>query len=143
VTKWSNLRSDGKATHDPNFPDTDYPIFRLAEAHLTYAEAILRSGGQKSDALIQINQLRNRAHAIPFNDLTLDMILDEKAREFYAEAQRRTDLIRFDYLTTSKYIWDWKGGVVEGTPVSPVYNLLPLPVSDLNANRNLQQNPGY
>jgi len=146
VIKFSNLTKAGAIGSDPNrqFPDTDFPLFRLAEAHLTFAEATLRAGGSTSEALSAINALRNRANAgtISESDLTLDFILDEKAREFFFEAQRRVDLIRFNKYT-SNYIWDWKGGVPAGTSVSSHLSLLPIPSSQLSANTNLVQNPGY
>lgn len=80
----------------------DFPLFRLAEANLTFAEATIRAGGDKQAALSAINQLRKRAKAteITATDLTLDFVLDEKAREFYFEAQRRTDLIRYNKFTS-------------------------------------------
>lgn len=115
----------------------------MAEAYLTFAEATLRAGGSEADALNAVNELRKRANASPLAAITLDMVLDEKAREFYFEGQRRTDLIRYDYFTTNKYMWDWKGGVATGTSVNANYNLFPLPSSDINANHNLEQNKGY
>lgn len=143
ITKWSNARSDGKAPKDPKWTDTDIPFLRLAEAYLTFAEATLRSGGSQQAALDAVNQLRTRAHASTFATINLNMILDEKAREFYFEGQRRTDLVRYDYFTTNKYVWDWKGGEKAGTSVRNIYNVYPIPATDLNANRNLTQNPGY
>jgi hypothetical protein len=143
VAKWSNNRSDGKIPHDPMYIDTDIPLFRLAEAYLTYAEATLRSGGSTPDALNAVNELRRRAHASELATISTDMILNEKAREMYFEGQRRTDLIRYGYFTSNKYLWDWKGGQASGTSVSSFYNLYPIPVSDIIVNNNLTQNPGY
>ncbi|MCD8264288.1 MAG: RagB/SusD family nutrient uptake outer membrane protein [Tannerellaceae bacterium] len=146
ITKFSNLTKAGILGSDPDnrYPDTDFPLFRLAEAHLTFAEATLRAGGDRSAALNAVNTLRTRANAGTINDgdLTLDFLLDEKAREFYFEAQRRTDLIRYNRFT-SNYTWEWKGGVSEGTSVSSHLTLLPIPVSQMAANSNLIQNPGY
>ncbi len=146
VTKFKNITKAGQIGSDPNkqFPDMDFPLFRLAEANLTFAEATLRGGGSKAEAVAAINALRNRANAsrIGESDLTLDYILDEKAREFYFEAQRRVDLIRFNKYT-SGYTWDWKGGVAQGTSVGSHLSLLPIPSSQLSANSNLTQNPGY
>lgn len=146
VTKFKNVTKSGKAGNDPNlqFPDFDFPLFRLAEANLTFAEATLRAGGDKAAALAAVNALRTRANAtlITQSELTLDFILDEKAREFYFEAQRRTDLIRYNKFATD-YTWDWKGGVTEGTSVSRNATLYPIPAAQLTANSNLKQNPGY
>ncbi len=144
VAKFSNLRADGGVTSDPKFVDMDIPFLRKAEAYLTFAEATLRMGGSAAEALAAVNELRSRAGATPFGNIDLDRILDEKAREFYFEGHRRTDLIRYGYFAGSTdYKWDWKGGAANGTQVDKIYNLMPLPASDLNANTNLAQNPGY
>lgn len=143
VTKFTNVRADGGAVSHAKWVDTDIPFFRAAEAYLTFAEATLRGSGDAGQALNAVNELRKRANADELAAVTLDIILDEKAREFYFETQRRTDLIRYGYFTGNKYLWDWKGGAKEGTNVSSVYNLCPIPVSDMNANKNLEQNPGF
>jgi hypothetical protein len=143
VSKWSNVRSDGVASRDPMYVDTDIPFLRTAEAYLTLAEATLRSGGVAKNALDAVNVLRLRAGATELDAITLDRVLDERAREFYFEGHRRTDLIRYGYFTTNRYLWDWKGGEANGTAVSSIYNLCPIPVSDMIANTNLKQNPGY
>lgn len=143
VAKWTNIRSDGKPSNDPVFTDTDVPLFRLGEAYLTYAEAVLRSGGTNETAMAVVNELRQRSHADPLTAISLDVILDERSRELYFEGQRRTDLVRYGYFTGSNYMWNWKGGQFEGTSVNSFYNLYPIPVSDIIVNRNLEQNPGY
>lgn len=133
-----------------NISDIDFPIFRLAEIYLNYAEAVLRggSGGDAATALSYINKLRGRAYAadpsgtdgnITSGDLTVDFILDERAREMYWEGVRRTDLVRYNKLTTDDYLWAWKGGVITGTAVDSRFNLYPIPTSDLLANPNLKQ----
>ncbi len=149
VTKFTNLTSTGVAGSDLTFMDTDFPMFRLADAHLMYAEAVLRGGnGDRGTALNLINQLRDRAYGnetgrISDSDLTLNFILDERARELYWECHRRTDLVRFGQFTNGSYTWPWKGGVAEGTTVSPDFNVYPIPANDIGANPNLTQNKGY
>lgn len=153
-TKYRNkTRSGGPAPHaDPNgnWVDIDFPLFRLGEVYLTYAEAVLRggSGGNSATALAYINLLRTRAYNgisgnITADQFTLDFILDERGRELYYEAQRRTDLIRFDKFTTGNYLWAWKAGVATGRSTDPKYNIFPIPATDLSSNPNLKQNPGY
>lgn len=65
--------------------DTDFPMFRLADAYLMYAEAVLRGGGgSNAQALTYVNQLRTRAYGDNSGNVTslsLDFILDERARE--------------------------------------------------------------
>jgi starch-binding outer membrane protein, SusD/RagB family len=138
---------------DPNgnWTDIDFPLFRLGEVYLIYAEAVLRggTGGSSAQALTYMNQLRTRAYNgstsgnITAGDLTLDFILNERGRELYYEAHRRTDLIRFDKFITGTYLWAWKGGVSAGRASDPKYNIFPLPATDLSSNPNLKQNTGY
>ena len=149
VPKYQNVSSVGAAGVSAQFVDTDFPLFRLAEVYLTYAEAVLRggTGGDRATALGFINQLKQRAYGNTSGDITeaemtLDFILDERARELYWEAIRRTDLIRFDQFTNNG-IWPWKGGVAEGQTTPTFRNLYAIPVSDITANPDLVQNEGY
>jgi len=152
--KYRNVDRSGNAIVQNNsfnnLADIDFPVFRLAEIYLTYAEAVLRGGanGSPATALAYINQLRGRAYAndpsssagnITSDKLTIDFVLDERGRELYWEAQRRTDLVRYNKLTTSSYLWAWKGGAIGGTAVDSKYNLFPIPTADLLANPNLDQ----
>ena len=153
VCKWRNVRSDGQPVSDATkyWSDIDFPVFRLAEMYLIFAEATLRgaTNGNAATALNLINALRQRAHAgssmgdITAGQLTLDFILDERGRELYWEGHRRTDLIRYGRLTTGAYLWPWKGGVASGTAVDSKYNLFPVPASNRTSNPNLSQNPGF
>jgi hypothetical protein len=95
-----------------------------------------------------VNLIRQRAYGntsgnITAGNLTLNFIRDERGRELFWECQRRTDLIRFGVFTTAGYLWTWKGGIKEGRAVPDFRNLFPLPSSDVTANPNLVQNPGY
>jgi hypothetical protein len=87
--------------------------------------------------------MRDRAGLTAIPSYDLDYILDEKGREMYWECQRRTDLVRYNRFTTADYIWEWKGGVKAGQAVDAHFNIYPLPSSDVVANSNLYQNPGY
>jgi len=152
ITKFKNITSTGAAGKDPEkkFPDTDLPLIRLAEVYLTYAEAVLRggTGGDRATALGYINQLRSRAYGnasgnIADSNLTLDFILDERARELYWEGLRRTDLIRYGKFTGGSYLWSFKGGAASGVTVPDYRNLYPIPQDARTANENLTQNTGY
>lgn len=150
VVKYYNVNKDGTLPPS-NIAYTDFPLFRLSEIYLNYAEAVLRGGtdGNVSTALKYINDLRSRAYngspsgTITQKDLTLDFILFERGREFFHEAQRRTDLIRFDKFTGASYVWEWKGGVQTGQEVSDIYKIYPIPADEIGSNANLVQNPGY
>ena len=150
VVKYTNVTSEGEDGQDVTFVDTDYPMFRLGDAYLMYAEAVLRggSGGDAATALTYVNALRERAYGdqsgnIVAADLTLDLILDERARELYFEGSRRVDLIRYDQYTGSEYVWPWKGGNIDGTSIDGFREIFPIPSTDLIANPNLDQNDGY
>ncbi|MDR3226312.1 MAG: RagB/SusD family nutrient uptake outer membrane protein [Prevotellaceae bacterium] len=130
------------------FADNDFPLFRLAEMYLVYAEAVLRggTGGSTGEAVGYINLLRERAYGNTSGNvgsINLDFILDERARELYWECFRRTDLVRYGKFTTADYIWEWKGGVQNGRAVDSHFNIYPIPATDLMANPNLNQNDRY
>lgn len=146
INKWSNLTDDGAVASDTRVvgAETDFPMFRLADVYLMLAEAVLRggSGASRADALAYVNKVRERAFGtglgqISDSDLTLDFLLDERARELYTECTRRSDLIRFDKYT-SGYSWNWKGGVKDGKDVDEKYQYLPIPEAELSANPALK-----
>lgn len=143
--KFRNLSYSGSSVSTA-FSSTDFPLYRLADAYLIYAEAHLRGGGGSlSTATGYVNLVRTRSNAstISSSELTLDFILDERARELNLEGHRRTDLIRFGKFTGGDYLWPWKGNVVSGASIPNHYNLYPIPLTALQANSNLKQNPGY
>ena len=148
VPKYQNITSAGEPGSDSEHSDVDYPKFRLADAYLMYAEAVERGGGgDPGQAVSLINELRDRAFdgdagTISEGDLDLDFILEERSRELLWEGQRRVDLIRFDQFTENG-IWAWKGGEPEGRETDAFRDIYPIPATELRANPNLEQNPGY
>ena len=150
VTKYKNITRTGGNGSNLTWTDIDFPVFRLSEMYLIYAEAVLRggTGGDATTALGYINLMRVRAYTnatgnITSGQLTLDFILDERARELYWEGFRRSDLVRYNKFVENTYLWPWKGGVAAGTAVGANRKIYPLPSSDVVANPNLVQNPGY
>jgi hypothetical protein len=146
--KFRNVSSTGVPGSDQNFPDTGYPMFRLGDAYLIYAEAVLRGGGgTQAQALAYVNALRDRAYGnatgeITAAQLTLPFILAERGRELLWEGQRRVDLIRFGQFSSAG-IWAWKNNVKAGAVTASFHDLYPLPASELLANPKLKQNTGY
>jgi hypothetical protein len=157
LSKFSNISSGGIPGPNSTFVSTDFPLFRLADVYLMYAEAQMRNDGAtngsstanaSSQSLTYINSLRERANDGNFanvatGDVTLDFIIDERSRELHWEAHRRQDLIRFAKYTGGSYNWAWKGNGVNGIAISPNLKLFPIPAQALASNPNLTQNTGY
>ena len=144
--KWNNNYAEGGNPHDSKFVDTDFFLFRVAEAYLNAAEAEMHLNGEGSDkAKGYIDKLRERAHADVHSSYTLNDVLDERARELYCEGLRRTDLIRFNQYGGNKatYKWELKGGSDNGSNFDKTKNVYPLPSSEILANKNLTQIDGY
>ncbi|MCD2425571.1 RagB/SusD family nutrient uptake outer membrane protein [Niabella pedocola] len=159
--KWRNVTKDRKdlAPGGTTYSSVNYPMFRTADAYLMAAEAILRgAGGSRAEALNYVNEIRDRAYLsgnygsgvsgrINDGQLTLDFILDERARELHTESVRRTDLIRFNKFTKG-YNWDWKGsdGTANnytGKDIDDKFKLFPIPQDEFTVNPNLTQNPDF
>ena len=157
LKKYSNKTSAGIPGPSTTFVDTDFPLFRLADVYLMYAEAQMRkdgatNGGSTANAtstsLGYLNQLRDRANGYDFPDfsqsqVTLDFIIDERARELHWEAHRRQDLIRFGKYTGGSYNWAWKGNGMNGVSIASHLKVFPIPANNLLANTKLTQNTGY
>jgi starch-binding outer membrane protein, SusD/RagB family len=132
-------RSGGGSNHK------DVYAIRLAETILLRAEAYVGLNNYTM-AAADLNSIRNRANATPVlpEAVDLDYILDERARELYAEEFRHITLRRMGKLLerVRKY---------NNNPVNPACNiqdrnvLWPIPQSqiDLNVDAVIEQNPGY
>lgn len=146
ITKWNNNYSTGADPHDSYDVDTDFFLFRVAEAYLNAAEADMHLNGESSaTAKRYIDAIRNRAHATIQSSYTLNDVLDERSRELYCEGLRRTDLIRFNQYggTQATYNWSYKGGNVNGVTFDKTRNVYPIPTDEMLANSNLTQIDGY
>ena len=143
------------------YADVDFPMIRLAEIYLIYAEACMHAGG---DASSQISALRQRAGWPVYGDensgvgsgegpgqssgfsvqVDTDFLVAERARELMWEAHRRTDLIRYGLYDSDAYLWPYKGGdSYAGTSFPQYKNIFPIPPTELATNKALKQNPGY
>jgi len=146
--KFRNVTSTGQPGSDAEFTDIDFPIFRLADAYLMYAEAVLRGGGgSRAQALAYVNQVRARAYGgtggqITDAELTLPFIIAERGRELYWEGHRRTDLIRFDMFSGGNYLWAWKGNSPNGEATPASNDTYPIPATQCSANPKLDGTGG-
>lgn len=112
----------------------DFPIYRYADVLLMRAEALWRQDAGSAEALDLVNQVRARAGVAPFTELTAENLLAERGREMFAETHRRSDQVRFGVFQNA---W-WE------RPAQPeTKEIFPIPKQQLDANPNLQQNPGY
>lgn len=148
VAKFINYKSTGTAVKgsDSQFPDADFFFFRVAEAYLTYAEAVTRQAGASrtsEEATRYINELRSRANNFDQKaSYSLDEVLDEWSREFYFEGRRRVDLIRFGkFGGDTDYNWVWKGGAKDGRSFPATKNVFAIPADQVKGD--IKQNEGY
>ena len=125
----------------------DY-LLRLPETILLRAEAYMRLG-QNDQAASDINKLRNRAkceYKVESNDVNIDLILDERARELVYEENRWNTLLRIGGDVAKKRImkysyWDWARTSLAGRDLT----LWPIPQDVIDTNKDLviEQNPGW
>ncbi|MCK5134968.1 MAG: RagB/SusD family nutrient uptake outer membrane protein [Bacteroidales bacterium] len=122
----------------PNMDNEDTPgnkfsFLRYGDVLLTKAEALMRSG-DNGPALTIVNDLREVRGASALSSIDEASLLAERGRELYMEGWRRNDLIRY-----GKFLDAWQDKTVS----DPTYLLFPFPSSQIVANPDLQQNPGY
>ncbi|MFI5193967.1 MAG: RagB/SusD family nutrient uptake outer membrane protein [Chitinophagales bacterium] len=126
-----------------------FVVFRLADIYLMRAEAEYYNG-DLADALNDFNIVRMRAYSNnpAFNwtlaDLTPANILAERGRELAWEDVRRSDLIRFEMNTGTRYYTGARTYPPKPADAADGHNMLyPIPLQQINTNKNLKQNPGY
>ena len=164
-----NFTPSVKKWDDPETPQSnlntsedyrDIVLLHASESYLTAAEAYLLQNNT-SKCLEKINAVRTRAKAKTINSLAdydpdyshtfqlnmLDLVLDERARELYAEPQRYIDLRRTRQLV--KYNIAFNNYVDNVATMSnnsgEIKWYRPIPTSELNSNTSTEmtQNPGY
>jgi hypothetical protein len=148
--KWDWTYADSSLWGE-SYSYSDQTYMRLADTYLLLAEALFKQGKNSAidGAAFYINAVRTRSKATPITagDVTLDYILDERARELVTEENRRETLVRTGKLVerTRKYN-PIAGGTRNGVPGIQEYQvLLPMPqkVIDANVGKKMEQNPGY
>jgi hypothetical protein len=120
-------------------------IFRYADVLLMMAEADLSgASGGSGDALSIVNALHTARGAAPLSTISLintsnfydgTTLFEERQKELWWESWRREDMIRMGVFLQA---WELKSADVGTT-----YLLFPIPVTQVVANPNLKQNPGY
>ncbi|EDM34636.1 putative outer membrane protein [Pedobacter sp. BAL39] len=116
--------------------NNDWVVYRYSDVLLMEAEAMLRGGnGSAAEGLTMVNDIRDKRGVTAYTSLTLDNLLDERARELYWEGWRRQDLIRF-----GKFLLAWQEKAADPDPKTLVY---PIPSQQIAVNPNLKQNTGY
>ena len=123
----------------------DFAWFRLGEIYLIKAEALNEQTPGSAAALALLNTLRDRnGHPVApvlAGPITRDLILKERLFELFGEEKRRQDLVRFGQYTGRT---DAASGITGGKQASADnYVLFAIPQTQLDANPNLKQNPGY
>ena len=124
------------------YSDIDFPMIRLGEIYLIYAEACMNLG-QANTALPKLKELTDRAGVSAPSSVTADYLLEERARELMWEGHRRTDLLRYGKFTTPSFLWTYKGGTFTGQGFDDYMKIFAIPSSELASNPELHQNPGY
>lgn len=131
------------------FADIDFPVIRLGDVYLMYAEACVRKG-QASKAQDKIDALIERSKGVAHtlaNSWTTeerDWFIAERARELFWEASRRTDLIRYGVYCSNELLWPFKGGTSQAGQAFPEYKkLFAIPASQIVANPDLKNPVGY
>jgi hypothetical protein len=121
----------------------DFVYLRYAEILLARSEALVMSGGTVTqEAIDLLNEVRTRARLpaytladLPDQESFIEAMLWERAWEFYSEGKRREDLLRHNLYISN--------AIARGKNAQPFHVLLPIPQSEMDANKNLEQNEGY
>lgn len=122
----------------------DVPVIRYAEVLLNRSEALNEINGPNQESVDLLNQIRTRAGVPEYNlsdfqskDALRDSLLKERGWEFVAEGKRRMDLIRQGQLISHAQA---RGGASGAKDYMTRY---PIPLDEIDANPNLEQNQGY
>ena len=137
------------AQYDVTGTDNNYMITRYADALLMYGEALVGIG-QKEEALPYFDQVRARAGlaGLTADQLDIEQILHERRLELAFEGHRYFDLVRTDkaieYISKALMtVVDYDDQIFTTQPIEAYQLLLPIPISEIEKDATLVQNPGY
>lgn len=123
-----------------NERQNNIPLLRLSEMYLIRAEARLQ--GAPGNALDDYNAIRTRRGLDAATAVTFDEIFDERRRELCFEAH-----VLFDYARTKRTLLRQDEDNRIAGPVNIEFPshlwAIPIPIQEMEANPNMQQNPGY
>jgi len=130
----------------------DWIVLRYADVLLMYAEAVNEGGtATAGTAEAALSLVRVRAGRVPVSGLSQgvfrDLVRLERRREFVFEGQRFFDLVRWGVLDSAIRAKTAELHAIDPLEVPIPHgvkgSLLPIPLSELNINPNLTQNPGW
>ena len=135
--------------------ENDWPVLRVGDIALLYAEIINETEGATDEALKYLNMVRSRAGIREYTSADLTSryqfrmaVRDERRVELSFENQRWFDLLRWgsavsvvnDYLASESF---YSGYNYTVNPIAEWQTLLPIPISVININPDVAQNVGY
>lgn len=140
INKWQFYRGMTESL------DNDFQIFRYADVLLMKAEALARKANNWNDgtAMALVNQIRTQHGGVDeYTTMTAQNFLAERGREMFFEGWRRQDMIRFGTYNGTYQFHEADPADNLGPNGINHLNVFPIPATQINANKNLHQNPGY
>ena len=125
----------------------NFPIIRYTDVLMMKAEAILQGAeGSQQEVDDIVNMVRARAGLEPVSNVSLEMLIEERRREFAAEGHRWHDLVRSGLVIDVMNDWLPEADVLNKMPetLNPNFIIYPVPFTQLIVKEGLyEQNPGY
>jgi len=135
------LKYPGKASFDGSIRVENIPVLRVSEMYLIRAEAILNGASVSgATAVGDVNMIRNNRGATALGSVSLADVYRERRMELCFEGHELFDLSRTGRSLTRS---DYDGAVNKDIPFPDYRWALPIPQQELDANENMEQNPGY